>query len=102
MDFIKGLYTEGLVEGQLDEGAIERIQQRVEARELLYYRLIVGTENLMKARLFVEMATNGKSVPAPVVEGYLPAIEMLNDIVRAGPTYIEQLKSVHKRAKKTL
>ena len=101
MDFIKGLYEEGLVEGQLDEAAIQRIKRRVEARELAYYSFIVGKENVMKAKRFIELASNGQGAPSSIVDGYLPAIEMLDDIVNAGPSYINMLLSLHKRAKRS-
>jgi len=34
------------------------------------------------------------------VQAYLPAIEMLDDIVQAGPAFVQQLRALQKRAKK--
>jgi len=70
---------------ELDEGAFDRIEQRVEARDLLLYRMIVGQSNMMLTKKFLELALNGKSVPSSMVKGYLPALKMLDDIVTAGP-----------------
>ncbi|MDA9938770.1 hypothetical protein N9C48_01535 [bacterium] len=85
---------------ELDEGAFDRIEQRVEARDLLLYRMIVGQSNMMLTKKFLELALNGKSVPSSMVKGYLPALKMLDDIVTAGPGYVQMLRLLHQRAKK--
>ena len=53
----------------------------------------------MRATKFVELAEEGKSVPSTLVEGYMPIIEMVEDIVNGGTAYIQQLKLLHKRVK---
>ena len=85
---------------ELDEGAFDRIEQRVEARDLLLYRMIVGQSNMMLTKKFLELALNGKSVPGSMVKGYLPALKMLDDIVTTGPGYVQMLRLLHQRAKK--
>jgi len=70
-----------------------------DARDISLYRYLVGVENVMRTKNFVELAKQGKSVPGQFVQGYLPAIKMLDDIVQAGPQYINLLRSLHKRAK---
>jgi hypothetical protein len=104
MNFIKGLYEEGLVEQHLDEDALDRIRgRRVERlskqRRVALYGYLVGLENAMRATKFVELAEEGRSVPSTLVEGYMPIIEMVEDIVNGGTAYIQQLKLLHKRAK---
>lgn len=84
----------------LDEDAFDRIAKRVEVRNLVLYRFIVGAENLMRTKLFLELAKEGKTIPASYVQGFLPAIEMLDDIVTAGPGFVQMLKVLHKRAQK--
>lgn len=84
---------------ELDEDAWNRIAKRVEARDLALYRMIVGTQNMMLTKKFLDLALEGKSVPSSVVKGYQPAIEMLHDIVTAGPGFVQLLKVLHKRAK---
>jgi len=86
---------------ELDEDALDRVLQRVRNRELAFYRFIVGAENLMMTSKFLELAKNGKSIPSSMVKAYLPAIELLDDIVQAGPGYIQLLKTLQKRAKKS-
>lgn len=104
MNFIKGLYEEGLVEQHLDEDALDRIRgRRVERlskqRRVALYGYLVGLENAMRATKFVELAEEGRSVPSTFVAGYMPIIEMVEDIVNSGTAYIQQLKLLHKRAK---
>lgn len=85
---------------ELDEGAFDRIEKRVEARDLALYRMIVGQRNMMLTKKFLELALAGKSVPSTMVKGFVPALEMLDDIVTAGPGYVQMLKLLHQRAKK--
>jgi hypothetical protein len=104
MNFIKGLYEEGLVEQHLDEDALDRIRGRrvqrlSKERRVALYGYLVGLENAMRATKFVELAEQGRSVPSTLVEGYMPIIEMVEDIVNGGTAYIQQLKLLHKRAK---
>jgi hypothetical protein len=55
---------------------------------------------MMLTKKFLELALNGKSVPSTMVKGYLPALKMLDDIVTAGPGYVQMLRLLHQRAKK--
>jgi hypothetical protein len=105
MDFIKGLYTDGLVEQQLDETAWEDIRQRrierlKDSRAVAMYALVVGIENAVRAKNAAEMAMTEHSLPSVYVKSYLPIVELVDDIIQAGPMYIHQLRELHKRAKK--
>ena len=115
MDFIRSIINEEdftleedyqkllddiIAEEELDEGAWDRIEKRVRAREIVLYRYIVGTHNLMLAKKFLDLAENGKSIPSSLVKGYMPAIEMIDEIIQAGPAYVQLLKALHSRAKK--
>ena len=71
-------------------------------KDLSYYKYIVGTENIIMAKRFIDLAREGKSIPSQAVQGYLPAIKMIDDIVKGGPSYINLLRSLHQRAKKGL
>lgn len=68
--------------------------------DIALYRYIVGTDNLALVKRFIEMAKDGKGAPSTMVAAYLPAIKMLDEIVQAGPAYIQQLRALHSRAKK--
>jgi len=105
MNFIKGLYEEGLVEQHLDENAWADIRQRrisrlEKQRNVALYGYLVGVEKAMRAKRFAEMAEQGKSIPANFVEAYLPIINMIDDIIDGGPAAITQLRNLHKRFKK--
>lgn len=68
--------------------------------DIALYRYIVGNDNLMMVKRFIEMAKDGKGAPSTMVSAYLPAIKLLDEIVQAGPAYIQQLRALHSRAKK--
>jgi len=70
-------------------------------KDFQYYRYIVGQENVMLAKKFLDFARNGQSVPSNMVQAYLPAIKMLDDIISGGPSYIQMLRNLQKRAKNT-
>jgi len=69
--------------------------------ELALYRYLVGDRNLALTKKFLEQAKDGKAASANMVAAYLPAIKMIDDIVKGGPAMVQQLRAVHKRAKKT-
>lgn len=76
-------------------------QSNMTAEELTAYRILVGPANIRRAKLAVEMAKQGKGLPAPVVSAYLPIMNMVDDIADGGFTYVRLLKSLHDRAKKS-
>jgi hypothetical protein len=105
MDFIKNLYEEGLVEKKLDEDVwadirARRVGRLSRDRSVALYGYLVGIENAMKAKRFVELAEEGKSIPSTFVKGYEPIIAMIDEIVEAGPGAVQRLKQVHNSVKK--
>lgn len=68
--------------------------------DLALYRYVVGAKNLQMSKLFVEQVKQGKATNSAMNQAYLPAVEMLDDIITAGPAFIQQLRTLHKRAKK--
>ena len=87
-------------EEELDEDALERVTKRVTQREVALYSYLVGRQNALLAKIYVDRMQAGSTVPVNIAKGYLPAVEMIHDIVKAGPGYINLLKSLHNRAKK--
>jgi hypothetical protein len=69
--------------------------------DLALYRYLVGDKNLALTKKFLEQAKDGKAASANMVQAYLPAIEMIDDIVQAGPAAVQQLRALHKRAKRS-
>tara|TARA_B110000503_G_scaffold97521_1_gene146356 strand:+ start:774 stop:1712 length:939 start_codon:yes stop_codon:yes gene_type:complete len=68
--------------------------------QLALYRYLVGDKNLALTKKFLEQARDGKAASANMVAAYLPAIKMIDDLVQAGPAYVQQLRALHKRAKR--
>ena len=69
------------------------------ANELSAYRLLVGSSNIRRAKIAVDMAKQGKSIPGPFVSAYLPIMTMIDDIAKGGYTFIRLLQTIHNRAK---
>lgn len=74
----------------------------VPMEDLRNYRFLVSTSQIPFVGKFLQSARGGKAIVANFTQAYLPIIVMIDDIVRAGPAYIEQLKQVHNRAKRDL
>jgi len=74
----------------------------VKQSDVINYRFLVPVSKLPFIAKFIENAVAGKTTVAQFVQAYAPLVVMLDDIVRAGPAYIEQFKILHKRAKKNL
>jgi hypothetical protein len=72
---------------------------RVTGEDLVLYRYLVGTRNMALAKKFLELARDNKPIAQQFVQAYLPVIELVDDIVKAGPGYIQMLRSLQKRAK---
>jgi hypothetical protein len=73
----------------------------IASKDMINYRFLVGTKNLMQAQRVVQLASRGASVPSNFIIAYFPIIKMVHDIVRAGPAFINQLRVLHKRAQKS-
>jgi len=69
--------------------------------ELQYYRYLVGAKGLVGTKKFLDQAKDGKAVPAPYVQAYAPVVKMVDDIVKAGPGFVQMLRALHNRAKKS-
>ena len=82
-----------------NEPTISTPDMTIDSKDLLWYKSIVGSENLFLARKFVEMTGRGTAIPSNVVRAYAPAVALLNDIVAAGPAYVGMLRTIHKKAK---
>jgi hypothetical protein len=71
----------------------------VSQTDVINYRFLVPVTKLPFIAKFLDNAKAGRSVVANFVQAYVPIIMMIDDIVSAGPVYVEQLKQLHKRAK---
>lgn len=68
--------------------------------ELTAYRILVGSSNVRRAKVAVDMIKQGKAVPAPIMAAYTPIVELIDDIAKGGMTYVRLLQSIRDRAKK--
>jgi len=68
--------------------------------DIALYRYLVGAKNIAQTKRFLDNAKNGKAVSAEMLKGYMPAVEMIDDIVQAGPAFVQNLRTLHQRAKK--
>lgn len=66
------------------------------------YRYLVPVQKVPFVAKFLQAGLNGKTIMAQFVDSYIPVMLMIDDIVKAGPAYIEQLKQLHRRAKRDL
>ena len=83
------------------EPTVSRPDIATRPSELALYRYLVGDKNLALTKKFLEAAKDNKAASAMMVQAYLPAIEMIDDIVQAGPAAVQQLRALHKRAKRS-
>lgn len=86
---------------ELDEKK-EKESYEFDPKGMQALRILVGGANMTRAKTAIEMAMNGKSVPAMYVKTFLPLINMLDDIMRSGMANVQLLKNIDKRAKKQL
>jgi hypothetical protein len=105
MDFIKNMYEDGLVEKKLDEDAwadirARRLDRAEHSRQVALYGYLVGMENALKAVKAAEYAEQGKGIPAQFAKAYAPIMDMIDDIIDAGPAGVQRLRAIHKSLKK--
>lgn len=70
------------------------------SQDIALYRYLVGAENLIGVKRFLEYAMSGKSIPNTIVKAYLPAIKIIDDLVQAGPGFVSMLRALATRAQK--
>lgn len=68
--------------------------------DLYYIAELVGYSNVFMAIKFLELMEKGETIPTSVQKGFKPAIELLVDIIRGGPSYMTALKTLRKQAKR--
>ena len=71
------------------------------ADEMSAYRLLVGSNNVRRAKIAADMIRQGKNVPAPYMSAYAPVINMIDDIAKGGSSFVRLLQTIHDRAKNT-
>ena len=69
------------------------------ADEVSGYRILVGANNVRRAKIATDLVKQGKSVPAPIMSAFYPVIQMVDDIVKGGYSYVKLLQTIADRAK---
>lgn len=65
-------------------------------------RLLVGPSNYMKAKRALDMYKKGQTVPPALMQGLMPIIDMIDEIMSSNLANVRFLQMVDKRAKKQL
>ena len=71
----------------------------VTSQDMAGYLRLVGSKNLMLTKKFLELAKDGKSIPANILQAYIPAIIILDNIAKGGAGYVQALRALENRAK---
>lgn len=64
------------------------------------YKYLVGSDNILQTKIFLQLAKSGKSIPSDYVQAYMPIINMIDDLAQQGPGAMQHLLLLHKRLKK--
>ena len=71
----------------------------VTSQDMAGYLRLVGSKNLMLTKKFLELAKDGKSIPANILQAYIPAIIILDNIAKGGAGFVQALRALENRAK---
>jgi len=74
----------------------------IAGQDLVYLAQLVGQKRLFLATKFIELSSQGKTIPSNLTKSFDPVVQMIVDIIKAGPSHVSMLKTVHKRAKNAL
>ena len=59
---------------------------------------LVGSKNMQKAKRALQLANQGKSIPANLVIGFKPIVDIVLDILQGGSSYASRLQMLDKQA----
>jgi len=82
------------------ETVITKPDMVVKDSDLMYLQRLVGAKNLYLAVKYIELSSQGKTIPSHLVQAFNPALEVLVDIIKGGPAYLQTLKRLQRSAKK--
>lgn len=75
-------------------------QPKISNEDLVYLQRIVGQRNLYLALKYIELSAQGKPIPSNVAKAFDPAIDVLVDIIKGGPSSVGKLLQIQKDAKR--
>ena len=77
-------------------GQVAEQQVRLGAKEMAALRLLVGNQNFSEAKRALELAKAGRSVPAPLMKGFMPIIDKLDTFIRGGASAVTRFNNLQK------
>jgi len=77
-------------------GAVAEQQIRLGAKEMAALRLLVGNQNFSEAKRALELAKAGRSVPAPLMKGFMPIIDKLDTFIKGGASAVTRFNNLQK------
>lgn len=79
---------------------ISRPDEILSNKDLVWLAKIVGQKRLFLAIKYIELQRQGKTIPSNVAKAMTPAVELVVEIVKAGPTYVQRLLQIYNVAQK--
>ena len=71
-----------------------------DTKDIQMLRLLgVPNKDLPFAYKVLNMTSRGLGIPPRFAQAYAPVMRIVNDIIKAGPGYVNLLRQVHNRAK---
>ena len=77
-------------------GQVDEQQVRLGAKEMAALRLLVGNQNFSEAKRALELAKSGRSVPAPLMKGFMPIIDKLDTFIKGGASAVTRFNNLQK------
>ena len=77
-------------------GQVAEQQVRLGAKEMAALRLLVGNQNFSEAKSALELAKSGRSVPAPLMKGFMPIIDKLDTFIKGGASAVTRFNNLQK------
>ena len=77
-------------------GQVKEAPVRLGAKEMAALRLLVGNQNFSEAKRALELAKAGRSVPAPLMKGFMPIIDKLDTFIRGGASAVTRFNNLQK------
>lgn len=77
-------------------GEVSEASYRLGAKEMAALRLLVGNKNFSEAKRALELAKSGRSVPAPLMKGFMPILEKLDTFIRGGASAVTRFNNLEK------
>lgn len=79
---------------------LSRPDEVISNRDLIYLAKIVGQKRLYLAIKYIELQREGKTIPSNVARAMTPAVELVVEIVKAGPSYVQRLLEIYGYARR--